>query len=303
VAAVTARWCARGQRVRFDTERNPVSSLLERAVSPPAGVLLRSLRLDRNLSQKELAAALRRSNATVVKLERGRSEPTVEELRRYDRSLRLPEGTTGSLLDHVSGTTAARDIETYELRSLLPVGPLDLVTTAVREEVRIGSRGVVQVRVQQRVHAVRDNPGSYWFPYAQGSGQPTIRVSPELGCVLGGWPRLLIAGRLAQEIRLTGGPMHVGEERQFGFTIRYDNRDNPATEDGLHRRVGTPTLAWMKMRVMVPPGGAMIKKASWTDRSAEPRATEVHLVRQESKVLSWDRPGDVTCGFFYWLAS
>jgi transcriptional regulator with XRE-family HTH domain len=276
---------------------------LQRAVTPPPGILLRELRLDRNMSQKELAAALRRSNATVVKLERGLHAPTLEELRLFDRTFRLPAGTTGSLLDHVSGTAAARDIETYELRSRLPVGPLDLVTTAVREEVRIGRHGVVEVRVLQRVHAVRDNPGSYWFAYAQGSGQPTIRVVTEWGCVTGQWPRLLTAGRLAQEIRLTGGPMKVGEEREFGFTIRYDNRDNPATEDGLHRRVGTPTLAWMKMRVLVPPGGAMIKKVTWTDRAAEPLPGEVHLVRQQSKVLSWDRPGAVTCGFYYWLAS
>jgi len=280
-----------------------VSSLLQRVVTPPPGILLRELRLNRNMSQKELAAALRRSNATVVKLERGLHKPTIEETLLFDRTFRLPVGTTGSLLEHVSGTAAARDIETYELRSLLPVGPLDLVTTAVREEVRIGTQGVVEVKVRQRVHAVRDNPGSYWFAYAQGSGQPTIRVWPDWRCDVGEWPRLLTAGRLAQEIRLTGGPMHVGEEREFSFAIRYDNRDNPATEDGLHRRVGTPTLAWMKMRVMVPPHGAMIKKVTWTDRAAEPHPGEVHLVRQESKVLSWDRPGAVTCGFFYRLAS
>lgn len=272
-------------------------------IGPPTAGVLRALRVERNLSQRALAARIHRSNARIVGWEHGRCAPTVEELALCDTAFRLPKGATGALVDHSAGPAAAKDIETYELRSRLPRGALDLVTVAVQEEVQIARRGVYLVRVWQRVHAVRRNPGSYWFPYAVGTGRPTIRVSPEWRCTQGGWPRLLTAGRVAQEIRLAGGPMEIGEEREFRFTIRYDNWDNPVTETGIHRRVGTPTLTSIKMRVMVPPGGAIIKQATWTDRATEPVAGEVHLLRQAHKVLHWDRPSDQTCGFLYWLAS
>lgn len=251
------------------------------------------------MSQKAFGASIRRSNSVIGRWERGLDEPTVEELPHCELALGLPVGT---LLTYHSGSPLRRDIETFTLRSLLD-GATDLVTTAVHETVHLGNQGLCWVDVQQRSQAIRSGVGSYWLVYAQGAGLPTIRIERWHGCAPGGWPRLLTAGRVAQELKLTGGPMRIDEQREFGFRIRYDNRDNPPHEAGLHRRVGSPTLAWMKMRVNVPPGGAMVKKATWLDRNAPPVEESVYLLRQEQKLLHWDRPNSHTYGFVYWLTS
>jgi transcriptional regulator with XRE-family HTH domain len=276
-----------------------VSSSGYAAAPLPLGLALRSFRADRNMSQKAFGASIRRSNSLIGRWERGLDEPTIGDLPECDLALGLPIGT---LLTYHSGSPLRRDIETFTLRSLLD-GAADLVTTAVHESVRIGTRGLYRVDVQQRSHAIRRGVASYWVVYAQGEGQPTVRVEPLSGCTVESWPRLLTAGRVAQELKLGGGPMQIGEERVFRFRIRYDDRDNPEQEAGLHRRVGTPTLAWLKMQVLLPPGGALIKQATWLDRCAPPIAEAVHLLRQEQKLLHWDRPTDHTYGFAYWLTS
>jgi transcriptional regulator with XRE-family HTH domain len=262
---------------------------------------LRSFREDRGLSQRTLAAALRRSNSTVCGWERGHYEPTAQELPQVDRALGIP---TGTMLGYLSGSPARRDIETFTLRSLLPPGAIDTVTVSVHEDVWINARGISQVGVEQRLHALRAGVTSYWFLYAQGAGQPRIRVVQTRGCRLGGYPRQLARGRVAQELVLDGGPMRLGEVRDFGFVIAYSNRDNPELESGLHRRVGTPTLASMKMRVIVPPGvHALVEQGTWRDRHQRPEPERVHLVRQGQKLLHWKRPNLYTYGFTYRLSS
>jgi hypothetical protein len=208
------------------------------------------------------------------------------------------------MIGYVSGSAARRDIETVTLRGLLPPGATDTVTVTVREDVWIGPRGIHQIDIGQRIHALRAGATSYWFLYAHGAGLPRIRVSTRGGCQLGSYPRLLAAGRVAQEIVLDGGPMRLDEERDFGFVITYSNRDNPVLEAGLHRRVGTPTLASMKMRVIVPPGvQALVTQGTWHHRDREIEPERVHLLRQGRKLLTWHRPNLHTYGFTYRLSS
>lgn len=270
-------------------------------VLPLFGSALRSFREDRGLSQRALAATLHRSSSTICGWERGHYEPVPDELPQLDRALGVP---TGTMLGYASGSPVRRDIETVTLRSLLPPGATDSVSTAVHEEVWIGVRGIHQVVVRQWLHALRAGTTSYWFLYAQGAGLPRIRVFPRSGCELGGYPRQLAAGRVAQEIVLHGGAMRLGEVRDFSFVIKYSNRDNPELEVGLHRRVGTPTLGSMKMRVVVPPGAhAMVEQGTWRDRDHPPEIERVHLLRQEQKLLHWNRPNLYTYGFTYRLSS
>ena len=254
--------------------------------------------MDRGLTQKTFARRVSRSISTVSGWERGHHEPTAADVPTVDRALRVPIGTTSSLL---SRSPAYRDVETFTLRSLLPPGATDSVTVAVLEDLFIGEHGVGHAVVRQRLHGLRGQYSSYWFIYAQGPDRPRLRVTPRAGCLLGGFPRLLTAGRVAQEIKLAGPPLRIGEERDFAFVVTYGTRDNPIQETGLHRRVGTPTLSLLKMRVTFPQDGALVTQCTWPDRYDEPTVERAHLLRQPTKVLHWSRPDEHSYGITWRL--
>jgi transcriptional regulator with XRE-family HTH domain len=260
--------------------------------------VLRMLREERGLSQREVARRVRRSNTTVSDWERGRHEPALHELPAIDGALAVPLGTLSS---YHSGSTARLDLETLTLRGLLPEGALNSVTVRVHEDLTIDEHGVRCVVVDQWVHALRDGVRSYAFVWAQEPGPPRLRISAGRGCRVRTVAYSMTSGRMVQDLHFDRPALYAGQEHVFRFTVVYGDRANPRNETDLHRRVGTPTLRLLTMQARLNPHGGLVRQGTWADRDDGLQVERAWRVGREGKVLRWDRPGGQTCGLTWTL--
>lgn len=261
------------------------------------GDALRAARTDRGWTLAELSDRLKAagasiSRATLSAWERGAYLPDLDSrISTVELTLGLPACLLTARL--FEAAQARRDLETYDLRRLLPRGATETVTTAVDEVATVGTRGLIDmIEVEQRLRALRSGDTSYYFMHWEDSAASRVRVTAKAGCVVVGPPRRLAAGRMAVELRLTGGPLAAGEERAFRFQVHHKYFGAPERED-VHLRVATPMLESYVLRLNFPfaTGDVLVRRCHWLDRHAPEQVERVEFLRgRRGTVLRWARP-------------